>query len=1157
MKKTITVSVAGLLVYAALAALMTHAVLPPGTRRWVLTGLLWLLGAIAAVAVMWFLGRREKGAAGAPTASPTGAGGAESGEIDALVREAEAKLASARVGKIGTLPGIFLIGEPGSTKTSTVVHCGLEPELLAGQVYQENTVTPTPSANLWLAGRIVIAEFGGMLLDDAAAWSRLQHRLQPANLGGVIGSGGQAPRAAVVCFDIETFTRAGSAEAAVGAARKLRQKLGEISGKLGISLPVYALFTRMDRVPFFLEFVRNLSADDARQVLGASLPLSTLARGTGYAEQETTRLNGAFDDLARSLCDARPDLLAREHDPSLLPAIYEFPREFRKLRPAVVTFLTELCRPSQLSAGPFLRGFYFSGIRPVIVNEVAPARPVQAEPAGAEIAATRMMRIGVNQPQSAAAPVPQFIGTRKVPQWVFLSVLFERVLLQDRLAMGASGSSTKTSTLRRVLLMATSVVFLILATGWTVSFFKNRGLESDVKQASAASALAAPAGMNVATVESLRGLESLRQSLAVLSDNERNGAPLSYRWGLYVGDALYPKVYRLYFTRFKQVLFGQTQDSLAESLRRLPASPGPEYGPTYDTLKAYLITTSNHDKSARNFLAPVLLDRWSAGRNVDTERLQLAQKQFEFYADELKIANPYTSENDGFTVEKARRYLAQFAGFERVYQAMLAEAAKSSPPINFNRQFPGSAEVVVNGKDVAGAFSKAGWDFMKAATRNPDRYFSGEQWVLGDQGGAVNVDRSNLDQKLQARYYSDFLAQWRGYLNAGAVVRYRDLKDAAQKLNTVSGNLSPLLSMLCLASQHVAVDEPSVANVFQPVTGVTPPGCKERYIAPANQTYVNSLVTLQASLEGAAQAPSNEAATSQSMRSATDARIAARQLAQTFRIDSDGHVETTVLKLLLDPITNAEALIRSVGPAELNGKGKGLCSQMSAVWKKYPFNPAATAQATVADVNGLFRKPDGALWTLYDSSLQKLLVKQGSSYVPNPGGGVALTPAFVSFFNQAAALSEALYAGNTPDPHFTYTLKPLPSEGIPNIGITLVLDGQTLTYTGGAAAPKQFQWQAAEPHDFKSTLRIGGNPADWLNGQGLWAVFHFFDQAERAIPADSGQILEWIIRAGKGAMTVDGKPVTVRFQLDMGSAPPLFQKGFFARMGCVAEIAKF
>ena len=94
----------------------------------------------------------------------------------------------------------------------------------------------------------------------------------------------------------------------------------------------------------------------------------------------------------------------------------------------------------------------------------------------------------------------------------------------------------------------------------------------------------------------------------------------------------------------------------------------------------------------------------------------------------------------------------------------------------------------------------------------------------------------------------------------------------------------------------------------------------ERYIAPANQNYMNSLVTLQASLESAAQTPSNDAATSQSMNNATAARIAARQLAQTFRIDPDGHVETAVLKLLLDPITNAEALIRSVGPAELNGK---------------------------------------------------------------------------------------------------------------------------------------------------------------------------------------------------------------------------------------------
>ena len=1152
MKNIIGFSVAGLLTYWALSFVAATLIVPAGTKRWVLIAALWFLGLLAAAAVVWFLSRKQKQSAAGGEAP---GGGADSSEIDALVRAAESKLAAAKVGRIGALPTILLIGAPGSTKTSAVLNSGLETELLAGQVNRD-AVAPTSFLNMWLARGVVIAELGGKLLTDPSVWKHVQRKLQPAKLGSVVGSAGQAPRAAVVCFDIEAFTQSGAAQATAAAARDLRQRLGEISEMLGINLPVYVLFTKMDRVPFFLEYVRNLSADDARQVLGASLPLAPALPG-GYVDQQTSTLNQAFDNLVFSLNDARPELLSRENEMSLRPAVYEFPREFRKLRSSIVAFLIELCRPSQLTVSPFLRGFYFSGIRPIIVNDAAPAgRAAPAQPAPAEeIAATRIMRIGFqNQPQ-AQAVAQQFVGSRKVPQWVFLNHLFERVLLADRIAMGASGASTKTSMLRRVLLVTASAICLILAIGWTVSYFKNRELESGVKEAALASAGAEPTGINAASLESLRGLESLRQNLAVLGNYNRNGAPLSYRWGLYVGDDLYPQVYKLYFARFKQVLLGQTQNSMLEFMRRLPATPGPEYAYTYDTLKAYLITVSNHDKSTRNFLAPILLNRWSADRNPGNERTALAEKQFAFYSDELKIADPYANESDGPAIEKTRRYLAQFAGFERVYQAMLADAAKSGPPINFNRQFPGTAEVVVNGKDVAAPFRKAGWDFVKSAIRTPDRYFNGEQWVLGEQG-ASQIDRANLEQRLQARYYKDFIDQWRAYLSAGSVVKYKDLKDASQKLNTLSSNLSPLLSMLCLASQNVAVDDPAVANVFQPVQAVVPSGCAERYIAPANQNYMNALVTLQASVDGAAQSPGNEALAGQSMNQATAAKIAARQLAQSFRLDPDGHTDSTVLKLLLDPITNAEALMRRVGPDELNAKGKAMCGQMAALWKKYPFNVDSATDATVAEVNAVFRKPDGALWTLYESSLQKLLTHQGTQYVPSPTGGDALTPRFVNFFNQAAALSDALYTGNTPDPHFSYSLKPLPSEGIPNIGVTLMLDGQTLTYAGGPAAATPFVWQAAGAHDFRSTLKIGSTPADWLKAKGLWAVFHFFDKAEFTIRGDSGQILEWIIYGGKEPMTVEGKPVKVRFQLEMGNMPPVFQKGFFGKMGCVAEIAK-
>ena len=36
------------------------------------------------------------------------------------------------------------------------------------------------------------------------------------------------------------------------------------------------------------------------------------------------------------------------------------PVEFRKLRAMAVQFMVDLCRPNQLGAGPFLRGFYFT-----------------------------------------------------------------------------------------------------------------------------------------------------------------------------------------------------------------------------------------------------------------------------------------------------------------------------------------------------------------------------------------------------------------------------------------------------------------------------------------------------------------------------------------------------------------------------------------------------------------------------------------------------------------------------------------------------------------------------------------------------------------------------------------------------------------------------
>jgi type VI secretion system protein ImpL len=1080
-----------------------------------------VLLAVIVLALLWFFQRKKAKAA----ADATDPGGAGNEEIDALVREAERRLAASKQGdRLGNLPVFFLAGDTGSTKTSVMINAGLEPELLAGLVYRDNNLVPTRTANLWFARRTIFVEAGGKLPAEPAKWVRLIRKLQPR--AGVASKGAQAPRAVLVCYDSENFTKPGAQESATAAARNLRTRLGEMSQAFGINLPVYVLFTKMDRLPFFTEFVRNLTKDEATQVLGATIPMRDVRAGGVYGEEQTARLTADFERLFHSLADARPEFLGRETDATKQPGAYEFPREFRK-------------------------------IRPIVINEIAPvaAAPQSQAGYGSQASATGLFRAGqAAQAPQAAAPVG---ATRKVPQWLFLSHLFNDVLLADSAAMGASGSSVKTGFARRVLFVAAAVLCLLLCIAFTVSFFNNRALETQARDAAEGISSAESSGQNLASLDSLRKLETLRQSLETLVKYHREGEPWSYRWGLYTGDALYPEVRRIYFDRFRQLLFLQTKSAILENLRGLPVSQGPEYQPTYDALKAYLITTSHHDKSTKLFLSPVLMKWWAGNRGPDADRAALAQKQFDFYATELKEENPFSRENDAYSIEHARAYLKQFAGAERVYAFMLAEAGKTNPPVDYNRQFPGASQAVSQPYVVPGAFSKGGFAFMKDAIAHADRYFNGEQWVLGDQV-AGNIDRAALAQGLRDRYNADFVKQWRTYIKSASVVRYAGLKDATTKLALLSGNQSPLLELFALASTHTAVDDPAIVKIFQPVQSVVPPGSTDRYIAPPNQNYMTALVTLQTSLDAIANQPGapNDAAAAQTVNNAMQAKVNTKQMAQAFNIDAGGHIETNVQKLLEDPVTYLDAMLKSVDAGDVNAGGKSLCGGFRPVLNKYPFNPTATSEATLAEVNALFHKPDGQLWSFYEQKLQKVLTRQGAQYVANPSSKVTVNPAFLSFFNAATAFAETLYADGGSDPHFSYSLKPETMEGVQMF--TLRMDGQTLTHNAGTpAAFKKFTWQGSGTHEAVLSVRFGNTDLGFAHGEGLWAAFHLFQQATQSTPSSGVQVLDWITTTGGRPITLpSGRPLTVRIDLDLGSAPPLFLRGYLSRMTCIQEIAR-
>lgn len=1150
-----------LLIYLGISWILVRALHLTGTAEMAARSVLMALGFGAYGMFLWYMSdrkrRKEAAASGASTAA---APPSVDREIDDLFHQARKQFAASELGKttqITNLATVFFLGESDAAKTSVFVHSGTEPDLLAGHVFQDDLIVSTRPANLWLADRSVFVEAGGSLLSDQNQWSRLIKRFQASRWRSLFTRTKPA-RAAVVCVSVENLL--GGADGALSVARNLNARLSDVSHGLGVKLPVYVLFTKLDRLSFFSEFAGVLTDAEVNQVLGHTVSLAEVAQRGVYAEEQSRVLTAGFDQLFQSLAQLRPMYLNRENQQENLAGVYEFAREFHKLRNVLVRFLVDLGRPSQLRTQPVIRGFYFSGVRPVVLEESAfGARPARAATHASDPEATRMFNPDAGLMPDARA-TESVSKNRRVPQWLFLGRLFKELIPSDNESL-AGGADVGSQRLRTTLLGAGIVCALVLATLWTVSWVGNRRLEAGALQAARAIASTEKGGaaQELPSLDSLERLETLRQSAALLSRYRQQGAPLHLRWGLYVGNAIYPSVRQVYFNRFRQLLFGASQASLLDTLRKLPQRPGPNdaYKPPYDSLKGYLMTTSFPDKSVRSFLSPLLLERWSAGRPVDAQRRALAQRQFDFYADELLLGNPFSRANEGETVEHSRFYLSQFNAAERIYQFILAEASKEKPSVNFNRQFSGSATYLVNSRDIAGAFSADGYVFVQDAIRHIKRFFGGEKWVLGDQAYA-GLDPEKLTPELSARYEKEFLGDWRAYLAASQVVRYTSVADAVQKLGQLSGNQSYLLAMFCLATVNtVSASSEAVRTSFQPVHYLEPKGCPDKYVQPGNTAYLSALVSLQTALDRVAKSnPPDDTLVQQTLTEATNAYRVTRQVAQNFQIDKSGDIPQVTQKLMEDPIRYAEAIVRGLGPVQLNSEGRHFCEGFSDLSRKYPFNTESKVDATLSDVDSFFKPGDGRLYTFIEQSLKNYVEKRGSQFYRRADSHVQITDAFLRFLNRAVLFSDALYKTGGTSARIPYSMRALPATPLQPVKLTL--DGQTLQSPRQGGGSKDFVWQGSGDHGANLSANLGSGDFEFITKTGLWAAFRFFGDADSFEQTGATYKLKWVPRNGKADQPIRtaGQTVELPFTLDLKGAPPVFQKGYLAGMRCVSEVAR-
>jgi type VI secretion system protein ImpL len=1226
-KRKLLFSILFFLIYAALVWFGAGFVVS-GTNYFLVVFVLLTLG-LTVLIVYLLISRAQPGAQAAP---PSGGGGQESeraapvkmakgddpevAALTALIGEANArlasspKLASRRVRtSLTKLPLFLLGGTEGSGKTSTFLKSGLEPELLAGQVFRDTNIVPTRLANLWYAEDSLFAEVsGGLFSGDLGRWSALLARLQGRSAGflkNILGGKGEAQLRGFVLFcDIAPLLGVPDPTRIGGLSRRIQERLRVVGESFGTNFPVYVIFTKSDGIPYFSDYFARLVENEDQQVLGCSLPaVAPGARPAGevYAEAETGRLAEAFNGLYYSLADKRIDMLPREVNQTVKPAVYEFPRELKRIRDTVVQFLVDVFRPNPLQPGPILRGFYFAATRQVTVSTLG---PVAAEPSARGAVsgeATSLFNLADYQKKMGLVAESASPNETTVQRWCFVAELFHRVILPDPMGQAVAFASRRNDMYKRIAFGGLCALAFILCVLWIRSWWNNAGMLENVQTAAAAPYAFQSNQRSVPSLDSLKQLEALRAQLETLLDYDRNGAPWRMRWGLYAGTRALPAVYDLYFQRFRQLFFDDIHGSISGTLLRLPPSPDQQnsYNGTYDRMKAYRMITQGKCSADPAFLAPVLDGLWLGGRDVDPDRQALAVKQINFYAAELKQKNPYRLEENKDAVDRGRMYLSAFGGVERLYRGIIEDANKKARVARLVDLAPNYKQVLITPGEVQAAYTRDGANFVLAAIKDPSRMALGEPCVVGGMNaGAQLLQGAQVQTDLQNLYVQDYIKRWKDFAAATSVDQFRNSGDAGKKLEILADNRSPLLAAVFMIADNTnfpaaaapaaaassmldkimpanakkavdaakqavgggqAASPADITSVFQPAREVVVVTDRDRLINDPNRAYMNALADLQRALQRLPdEKQSNPDVTLlDAARKATDAGLdSVRQISSRFNIASSKGVDNEIRRILESPFKGGNTII-PIPPSPGAGAAsavKKFCARLAAVQRKFPFNPSADSEVSADEVSGIFG-PQGSAFAELQQQLAKVVAKQGKQWAANPAGGdVKPTADLIAFINKMQGIQDALFADGSAQLKMRYTLKPVPDQNVD--AITLNVDGHQSTTAKGSAQVQQLTWPGSG--QVVVTVKAGGN-IPFGAYSGTWALLRWMYDAD---PRQSGnKVAQWsMLRQGHGQgqqpTDAQGHPIVLRVEIaEFPAGVDLFDRNFF-NIRCPSKVTE-
>jgi type VI secretion system protein ImpL len=1103
-------------------------------------------------------------------------------ELRTKMNEAIASLKSSELGSrhhgnaaLYALPWFMIIGPAAAGKTTLLRNSGLNFPYASGDDIDIRGFGGTRNCDWWFSNEAVLLDTAGRYTtekDDHEEWMAFlgmlrKHRRQQPLTGAIV---------AVSMSDLLTA----DAQELERHVKIIRDKIEELTSRLGCIFPIYIVFTKCDLLYGFSSYFADLTPEEREQVWGTWL-------GHTHDSNISEAFARKMDTLHYRLCELRLQKLSMVRNKKVKTELFDFPRQFDAAKDRLVRFIQSLTEENPYQDTPHFCGIYMTSA----TQEGTPLQKI--------LGSMRQAFGYVDEDQSSESPEPKTFFVKNF----FKQVVFPNANDVSRTRrMSIIHHVTKTAAIL-VSLGAIAGCFLLMSTTLTMnSLLLKKGVDASKGLVRAAQSEESNA------YQDFQALTKVLEHYRTLLSYEEE-LPLSLKVGIYEGGKQLPATRSLLLNHFEQAFYTPSLKAMETRLADycMNWSSSKEKGrekirePYYQALKCYRML-GEPERIDTDYVAPFLEEiiRERLSDNPEEQPLEESDLQILSELVQIYLSHMLLEKNDPYyfaphkpnetVVADAQEQLKSKPNAGRLYSQILTKGKLKMPVLQLNDLVKGAGgDLLSSSVKIPTMYTSDGWrNYVQPEIKTLVKTAVQGDWVTGymqetpsetgdSESDALSSDAlaANLETDIRVLYFKDYVDYWYNLLDDVEMVSFKSLDDAAKKMLILAGEGSPISELFQVVSKNINIaqtDGVTLAkdgsiNAVSLVTELDAPFRNLRKLTdPGSTTNVNPLVEQYLLALASAQAEMEQIAAAvdiprQSYQYAVsilgDNGGAGSQLYQSWLSTNsllngiDSRNRKMAKRLLGAPIKQTWYNILRQTRSYLQNQWNGsvLASYSGKISGKFPFDETGETDASLNDISDFFRPDDGQIWTFLDSQLTPFLKKKSSEWTEKKwlGYGLNFNQDLFTSLSQASEISSGLFRSGQIQPDIQFSIYPIPCSGVRVVRFKT--NGQDLVYQNEPQEWKGFKWPGDQE---QSSAVIGcvpsGNQAlTKLEYSGDWSLLRLLHQADVSVDSDLYHLV-WELE------TEEGSPVLVQLTLRPDRQSNIFANGLFSQFQLPSSI---